>query len=454
MTPQYRGSRNNILQKFDAPAEPSGPGRYSLGGGEAKRVVIQQPWKVRDLVLPAAPFTESRPLMPIDPPDSVALSGTHPSRQMATPMKPPVTTSGTPSHIRPLVSVSEEERKNIRERRRSAVKVLSDNSFWAGGAPGMSPAKSTTASSNLLDSPKKLFESAVPSSLTQTPESRSPTKGRSLTYAIAEDDENKNDQSVEDDDLDTHGLLEKMRETVSDMKRRRSVVLSGNAGLISTPQRVAIAPTALMTSMSNGGDIKKIDLTKIAMPSRLSLGAPTPKSLARTNTSWREESDEVVQEEFSLLRPGAVHAMNRTPPTLQAQESSTAVPLSLPVIVADLGAEDELSVEPTHVQPRLSSVTQPREETNQDINIETEHDVDNETEVCILVHINLFLTRTVSPVQATALKSTANAILTRRQRSRTPQPSLVAEGQEGVHCRCQSFITISHISSWRIYAYT
>ena len=379
MTPQDRGSRNNTLQKFDAP----GPGRYSLGGGEAKRVVIQQPWKVRDLVLPPAePFTESRPLMPIDPPASAALSGTHPSsnHQISTPMKPSATTPGTPSHVRPPVSVSEEERKNIRERRRSAVKVLSDNSFWAGGAPGMSPAKSTTASSNLSGShsPKKSLGSAVSSLLVQKPEFRSPTKGRPLTYAITEDDENKNNV---DDDLDTHGLLEKMKETVSDMKRRRSVVLSGNAGLISTPQRVAITPTALMASMSDGNAIKKIDLTKMAMPSKLSLGAPTPRSPARTNTSWREGSDEVAQEEFRLLRPGAVNSMNRTPPTLQAQETGTVVPLSLPVIVADLGAEDDLSVEPTtHVQPRLLSVTRPREEAN----IETEHDVDNETEVWLL----------------------------------------------------------------------
>jgi len=46
-----------------------------------------------------------------------------------------------------------------------------------------------------------------------------------------------------------------------------------------------------------------------------------------------------------------------------------------------------------------------------------------------------FLTRTILPVQATAPKSIANAILTRRQRSRTPQPSSIAEAQEGMHCR-------------------
>src|SRR6266540_1305160 len=45
------------------------------------------------------------------------------------------------------------------------------------------------------------------------------------------------------------------------------------------------------------------------------------------------------------------------------------------------------------------------------------------------------LTKTISPVQATAPKSTGKPILTRRQRSRTPQPSFVAEEQEGMHCR-------------------
>lgn len=56
MTPQVhaRSKVSELLQEQREDAQPSvGAGRYSLGGGEARRVIqTEQVWKVRDIVVP------------------------------------------------------------------------------------------------------------------------------------------------------------------------------------------------------------------------------------------------------------------------------------------------------------------------------------------------------------------------------------------------------------------
>ena len=72
--------------------------RISLGGGEARRVVVQQPWRVRDLVIP--PIADS-PAMTIRIPNQLRDVVALPSRMcisMRTPARPTLT---------------EEERKTI-----------------------------------------------------------------------------------------------------------------------------------------------------------------------------------------------------------------------------------------------------------------------------------------------------------------------------------------------------
>lgn len=55
MTPQVRSNAT------------AAAGRFSLGGGEARRVVVEQPWRVKDIVVPApgaraAPSTPAKPV--------------------------------------------------------------------------------------------------------------------------------------------------------------------------------------------------------------------------------------------------------------------------------------------------------------------------------------------------------------------------------------------------------
>lgn len=200
MTP---GPKRNIFPTKEAArpsgAEGTGPGRYSLGGGEARRVLVEKPWKVKDLVVPLPPA----------PSESNTNVGT-PRRESER--------STSPTRPRLTPSVSTEERRAIQERRRSAVQDLkSHTGIWEGGAPGMSPAKSSGERST---SPAK------PGSGMFRPIFGSPTKGKPLDQTIPESEENDEDlepnpkiKSLDDsDEFDTQGLLERMKETVEGMK--------------------------------------------------------------------------------------------------------------------------------------------------------------------------------------------------------------------------------------------
>lgn len=54
MTPQVQAqTRTSLFPRAAEISQPvAAPGRYSLGGGEARRVVVEQPWRVKDIVVP------------------------------------------------------------------------------------------------------------------------------------------------------------------------------------------------------------------------------------------------------------------------------------------------------------------------------------------------------------------------------------------------------------------
>ena len=347
------------------------PGRFSLGGGEARRVIVQQPWKVRDLVVPSSGTSTGTALMPADPPaSSLDLSNPSPIRPPPTPVRSSAAAgvTGTPLRARATPSVSEEEKKAIQERRRSAFKEVN---FWVGGAPGMSPTKSIGTGSTESDS-----SSTVPSTSTSAASSRrnstspvkasssrvfgSPTKGRPLAHAIAEEDDEGKSVAMhndEEEELDTRGLLEKIKETVDNMTRRRSVVLGGAGSVLSTPQPTILAtagPSSRM-SLGSGADsdtgvahdmgVKKLDFTKIRTPAKPdSKGTSTPA--AKPAFEDAEEGGDQASNEtpFSLLRPGALEERRQTilAASMLSEEKGveTTVPIPLPIVVVDT-AEDE-----------------------------------------------------------------------------------------------------------------
>ena len=278
--------------------------RFSLGGGEAKRVVVQQPWRVRDLVIPPITATSSSST---GSPEKVAGSpamtaqANHFGDSMASPSR-----TRTPMRTPARPTLTEEERKAIQERRRSALKE--SGPFFLGGAPGLSPVKSKSSSST---------------------SSNSPMKG----LIIYEEDGEMKDKSEEEED-DARSLLDRMKETVDEMRRRRSV-----ASRITTPHAEGLSPRPLF--------------------------APVTPNLRRplfqpeVMDSKKDESNEVREQEepFSLLRPGAREEVV-SPATLKV-ESSEEGSIPLPIVVVD--GEDsaksrdsqEIQEQPTRAKARL-----------------------------------------------------------------------------------------------------
>ncbi|KAJ7773353.1 hypothetical protein B0H16DRAFT_147228 [Mycena metata] len=154
-------------------AKPAGGApRYSLGGA-ARRVPVQdQPWKVNDLLVSGTPSTANGP-------------GT-PARGVA---------------ARPALSA--EERRMISERRRSALKM--PDPFFAGGIPGMSPAKKKVGVPGL-------------------------GLGRVQEGAVAVNAE-RDAEGSGSEKQDDRTMLESLRETVEGLRRRRESVLA-DAGII------------------------------------------------------------------------------------------------------------------------------------------------------------------------------------------------------------------------------
>ncbi|KDR76889.1 hypothetical protein GALMADRAFT_417612 [Galerina marginata CBS 339.88] len=377
----------------------TGPGRYSLGGGEARRVIVQQPWRVRDLVVPPLVQTSVAPSAPaatslrsVDPPTTPGGAQFLPGPGTSA-TKPPVT---------------EVERRAIQERRRSAAREIRENPFWRDGAPGMSPAKiqpspakpnpglgvgQGSARPSVMASPAKLGSGSMGVGMTpKRPAQASPTKGRSLGYSIAEAegeeggspflDSNVNGKAtsrepakrVDDDEesLDAHSLLERMRETVESMKRRRSVLPPA------TPKAAMVEEVNSgfgVDDKSVGGTIKKLDFTRVTPAAgRRAVGTPsvsesTPKVVSQTRPSSPskpaqpslDEDDTQEPEAFSLLRPGARHSLaaKMIEKPSAVEDKVHAVLLPPPVIVIDT-ADDGQDEEQTEAKARGRGRGRPR----------------------------------------------------------------------------------------------
>ncbi|KAJ2916203.1 hypothetical protein MD484_g4200, partial [Candolleomyces efflorescens] len=257
--PQQRGPGSNNLFNRNSPAPASGAGRFSLGGGEPRRVLVEQPWRVKDLVVPV------------------------PSEHGEPPASPGMGVPVPPSPRR--AQLSEEERKAIQERRRSALRE--PDNFFPGGVPGMSPTKQ--APSTPFTSPMK---PSIPfASLGAGPSS--PPKARRT--------------SGDEEDLDTRSLLEKMKETVEGMKKRRSLAPA-------TPVRELGAGIGL--GLPSMGSVKKLNLPPAAsVPSdegmmdveeELEQAAPVRvEEDEQEEDKQPEQRSNDTQGTFSLLRPEA-----------------------------------------------------------------------------------------------------------------------------------------------------
>jgi len=337
MTPQPRQQTRSFDFKKDA--QDAGPaphaGRFSLGG-QARRIIVEQPWKIHDLVLPPTTPTisGSDSLMPIDPPSQSIPGSEGPS------VAPPWRTSSrasTPMNEDSIPAISDEERKAIQERRKSAVREFSSTPLWAGGAPGMSPAKGGLG----MLSPNKPIGSASPSKKFTF---GSPTKARPSNRIGAQRDVS---QSKDDGDLDTSGLLDKIKETVNDMKRRRSVILGG-----SDVMGIALPPTPiseledLPTHDTNPSDIseessmRKVDFTKIGTPSKAS--KHTPKTFPQKNSGDNDEHTEPAHQEkpFSLLRPGALEGRRQSVVSTPLRKEHLVTVVPVPLIIVEQMAID------------------------------------------------------------------------------------------------------------------
>ena len=270
-------------------------GRFSLGGGEAKRVVMQQPWRVRDIVIPpidAAPSNSTR-----SPEKATKASTIIP--QTPNHLHDVTASTHTPMRTPARPTLTEGERKAIQERRRSALKET--GSFFFGVAPGLTPAKSKSSSSS--SSPVKESSGLYNSSM----------KGHIIHE---EDDEIKDEGIVQEDKEekeDVRCLLDRMKETVDEMRRRRSVVLRV------APHTEGLSPHPL--------------LAPVATPQR-PLFQP---ELHQMVDSMGDEGNEVKEQEpFSLLRPGArEEVVPRLVPATREVESSIEGPIPLPIVVLD-----------------------------------------------------------------------------------------------------------------------
>ncbi|KXN89208.1 hypothetical protein AN958_05911 [Leucoagaricus sp. SymC.cos] len=202
MTPQAGGrfGQSDSGESTETPRGRLGGGppiRYSLGG-EARRVPLESSWRVKDLVVPFK-GESTRHVAPIVAAEPNA----------GAPRRSLVSAQPQASPVRPRMEVSVEERKKIQERRRSALREVDSHSYFVGGIPGMSPSKVSGSSVKPeFNDTKNPFRSV------------SPTKTGPLSPV--KDIERRLSMDEEDEKLDTRSLLERMKETVDGMKRRRS----------------------------------------------------------------------------------------------------------------------------------------------------------------------------------------------------------------------------------------
>ena len=306
----------DMMASFLTPQAKPGPlslgnhavGRFSLGGGEAKRVVVQQPWKVKDLVIsPIATSSSSATRSPEKVADSPAMTARNSNHLdlMASPSR-----TRTPIRTPARPTLTEEERKAIQERRRSALKE--SGPFFLGGAPGLSPVKPKSSNSSSSNSPMKAL-------------------------IIYEEDGEMNDKNGGEEEEDARSLLDRMKETVDEMRRRRSVT-----SRITTPHAEGLSPRPLFAPVTPN--------------LRRPLFQPEVREVV---DSIEDESNEVrEQEPFSLLRPGARD--EAVAPAMLKVESSEDDSIPLPPIEVADGEDSarsrdgqEIQEQPTRAKARL-----------------------------------------------------------------------------------------------------
>ncbi|KAJ7030444.1 hypothetical protein C8F04DRAFT_1113686 [Mycena alexandri] len=251
-------------------AKPAGGApRYSLGGA-ARRVLVQdQPWKVNDLLVSGTPSTSNGP--------------------------------GTPARGVPArPAVSAEERRVISERRRSALKM--PDPFFAGGIPGMSPAKKKVGVPGL--------------GLGRVQEG-------TATVNSERDAEGSASGSGKQDD---RTMLESLRETVEGLRRRRESVLA-DAGIM-------VEENADET----GGEGKVEFRPEVEKPkSRMLRGRPREEARSEVE----ESASDHPENEMSTTKTAEVNGMDIDAPSKSPRRGRKAAPTR-----AVEESEDEMAVDP------------------------------------------------------------------------------------------------------------
>lgn len=324
MTPQARGpTRTTFPNSSDtgqAPPPQLAPGgsvgRLSLGGIEAKRVPLPQTWRVRDIVVPINPAPPSTP--------QGVRRGTGFSLQQTTPRA--VGFSGRQT-------LTEEERKAIQDRRRSALREA--DTFFVGGVPGMSPSKPTPASSS--------------SSGFAASNSSSPVKLTSNLFAIrspvkpGQAADRRESTGDDEDELDTRSLLERMKETVEGMKRRRSMAPGG--GLDSTPRPGREFSTPR-------------EIPSTPLPA-LFAAAAGPISVKREDTMNEPVEDKELKSAkdvpFSLLAPGAREELLTRRQSVVVLDHASTVP-----VVIDAASDDDMNVDEPSTEKTTTTKERPK----------------------------------------------------------------------------------------------
>ena len=325
MTPQARGPTRTTLfphlsDTGQAPPPQLAPGgsvgRHSLGGIEAKRVPLPQTWRVKDIVVPINPAPPSTP--------QGVRRGTGFSLQQTTPRAAGFSGRQT---------LTEEERKAIQERRRSALREA--DTFFAGGVPGMSPSKPAPASSSSSGSAASNSASSVKlaSNLFAV---RSPVKpGQAVDRCESAGDD--------EDELDTRSLLERMKETVEGMKRRRS--MAPGVGLDTTPRPGKECSTP-----------REVPSTPLPAFFAAAVGPVRSEPEDTEKDPVEDKELELVKDvPFSLLAPGAREELLTRRQSVVVLDHASTVP-----VVIHAASDDDMNVDEPSTEKTTTTKERPK----------------------------------------------------------------------------------------------
>jgi hypothetical protein len=201
---------------------------------------------------------------------------------------------------------------------------------------GSSPIKSSTSSS-----------ASASASLSKPPS------------VVKRDDKGRDD----DDELDTKSLLERMKVTVEDMKRRRSLAPA-------TPVRRApgagVGPGGLATPARVGPTLPRLGFGHKAIPEMVDVeemeeiekDEATKQDNSLTNDNPDGEESGMEEREFSLLRPGVME--------VRARDEG---PMTIPGIVLPADKDTSTIEEPVEAVTSVSIVPVPTEEAFEGLTI-------------------------------------------------------------------------------------